>query len=129
MHRFMMAWPSPLESFSVFHKCSRKRLTRPSSRPSARPFRQLVERVRPVVPVDEVEIRIARMVGNRTPMLRIFHAVDDGPVTARGFAEAAAMVARGERAEFVVEVRDQLASQVVRVVANGRRIDVLVAAE
>ncbi len=92
-------------------------------------LRQLIERVRPVVPIDEIEIRIARMVGDGAPMLRILHAVDDGPVSARRFAEAAAVIARRERAEFAVDERDQLARQVVSIVADGRRIDVLIAAQ
>ena len=39
MHTFMIAWPSADDSFSFFQTASRKRLTRPSSRPSASPLR------------------------------------------------------------------------------------------
>ena len=92
-------------------------------------LRELVQRVRPVVPVDEVEVRVARVVGDRAPVLRVLHAVDDRAVAARRLAEAAAMLARGERAELAVDERDDLARQVVGVAADRRRVDVLVAAE
>ena len=92
-------------------------------------FRQGIERVRPVVPVDEIEVRIARMVRDRAPGLRVLHAVDDRAVAARGLAEAAAMLAAGERAELAIDERHQLARQVVGVIADRGRIDVLVAAQ
>ena len=55
--------------------------------------------------------------------------VDDRAVAARGLAEAAAMLARGERAELPVDEGDDLLDQVVGVVADRRGIDVLVAAQ
>src|SRR3954471_1900584 len=61
---------------------------------------ELVQRVRPVVEVAELEIRIARMVGDRAPVLRVLHAEHDRAVTAGGFAEAAAMLASRQGAEL-----------------------------
>ena len=43
---------------------------------------ELVQRVRPVVPVDEIEIRIAGMIRDGAPVLRVLHAVDDRAVAA-----------------------------------------------
>src|SRR5487761_2749577 len=54
-------------------------------------LRQRVERIRPVVPVDEIEVRVARMIGDRAPVLGVLHAVDDRAVTAGRLAEAAAV--------------------------------------
>src|SRR5438105_11792222 len=68
---------------------------------------QLRQRVGPVVPVDKIEVGIARMIGNRSPMLRVFHTVDDGPVSTRGLAETPAMVARREGPEFAIDEGDQ----------------------
>src|SRR5687767_8948084 len=99
MQRFMIAWPSFPESFSFFHTCARKRLMRPSSRPASsflfrnafwRPglalrqpvLRELVQRVRPVVPVHEIEIRVAGMARHGAPIACVFHAVDDRAVAA-----------------------------------------------
>ena len=145
---FIIACTSAVVSFSFVHTASRKRLTRPSSRPSAplrawsRPARrcargarrppvavELVQRARPVGEIAEVEVRVARMIGDRAPVLRVLHAVDDRAVAAGRLAEAAAMVARGERAELAIDERDDLARQVVGVAADRRRVDVLVAAE
>src|SRR6185295_1333501 len=50
---------------------------------------QVVQRIWPIVPIDEIEIRIARMIGDRSPVLRVFHAVDDRAVAAGGLAETA----------------------------------------
>src|SRR5438552_13982516 len=75
---------------------------------------QLVQRVRPVVPVDEVEVRVAGMIGDRPPVLRVLHAVDDRAIAPGGLAEAAAVRARGERAELAVDKRNQLAREIVR---------------
>src|SRR5205085_5550510 len=44
---------------------------------------ELVQRVRPVVPVDEVEIGIARVVGDGAPVPGVAHGVQDGAVAAR----------------------------------------------
>jgi hypothetical protein len=55
--------------------------------------------------------------------------VDDRAVAARGLAEAAAVVARGQRAELAVHERDDLLDDVVGVVADRRGVDVLVSAE
>ena len=44
---------------------------------------ELVERVRPVVPIDEIEIRVAGVIRDRAPVFRVLHAVEDGPVAAR----------------------------------------------
>ncbi len=60
--------------------------------------------------VDEIEIGVARMVGDRAPVLRVFHPVDDRAVAARRLAEAAAMLARGERAELAVDEGNDLAA-------------------
>ena len=149
MHRFMTALPSSLPSLRLPCRSLRKRATRPSSRPSARPSRsgerrhvdrpflalgqgelgQRVERVRPVGAVDEIEVGVARVVGDRAPVLRILHAVDDRAVAARALAEAAAMLARGEGAELGVDQGNELLREVVGVAADRRRVDVLVAAE
>src|SRR6185436_236837 len=79
---------------------------------------ELVERVRPVVPVHEAAVRVARMAGDRAPVLRVLHAVDDRAVAARGLAEAAATLPARERAELAVDERNDLAREVVRVVAD-----------
>jgi hypothetical protein len=81
-------------------------------------LRELVQRVRPVVVIDDVEVGIPGMVGDGTPMLRVFHAVDDRPVAPGRFAEAAAMVARGERAELAIDERDDFARQVIGIGAD-----------
>ena len=92
-------------------------------------LRELVQRVRPVVAVDEIEIRIARVISDGAPVLRVFHPVNDRPVTAGRLAEASAMLPRSKRTEFAVDERNDLARQVIRVVADRRRIDVLVSAK
>src|SRR4051812_35704918 len=69
------------------------------------------------------------MVGDGAPVFWILHAVQDRAVAARGLAEAAAMLAAGERAEFAVDERDDLARQIVGVIADGRGIHVLIAAQ
>jgi len=53
-----------------------------------------------VVPVDEVEVGVAGVVGDGRPSTAVFHAVDDRAVAAGGFAEAAAVVAVREGAEL-----------------------------
>ncbi len=90
---------------------------------------ELVQRARPIREVAVVEIGVARMIRDGAPVLRVFHAVNHRAVAARRLAEAAAVVARGQRAEFAVDERNQLAGQVVRIRAQRRRVDVLVAAE
>src|SRR4029077_4363435 len=90
---------------------------------------ELVQRVRPVVPVDEVEIGVAGVIRDCAPVPRVLHGVNDRAVAARGLAEAAAVLARGEGAELAVDERDDLAREVVGVVADRGRVDVLVAAE
>ena len=90
---------------------------------------ELVQGVRPVVPVDEVEVGVAGVVGDGAPVLRVLHAVDDRAVAAGGFAEAAAVLAAGEGAEFAVDEGDDFAREVVGVVADRGGVDVLVAAQ
>jgi hypothetical protein len=148
MHRFITVWPSVAPSFFFLRSSARKRAMRPSSKPSAsfadasartsigpalrfglRELGERVERVRPVARIDEVEVRVARVVGDRTPRLWIQHAVDDRAVAARALAEAAAVVARRQGAELRVDEGNELLRQVVGVAADRRRVDVLVAAE
>src|SRR5439155_27271160 len=90
---------------------------------------ELVQRVRPVVPVDELEVGVARVVGDGAPGRRVTHAMQHRSVAARGFAEAAAVIARGERAELAVDEWDDLPGEIVGVVTDRRRVHVLVAAE
>ena len=90
---------------------------------------QLVERVRPVAAVDEIEVGVAGVIGDGAPVLGVFHAVDDGAVAARGLAETASMLARGQRAELAVDEGDDFPGQVVGIAADGGGVDVLVAAE
>src|SRR5262249_31190022 len=92
-------------------------------------LRQLVERVGPVVPIDEIEVRIARMIAVRSAVLRVLQAVDDGAVAAGGLAEAAAVLAARERAELAVDERNELAGDVIGVGAERGGVDVLVTAE
>src|SRR5256885_2375803 len=70
---------------------------------------ELVERIRPVVPVDEVEVRIAGVIGDGAPMLSVFHAMNDRAIAARRFAETAAVIAAAKRAELAIDERDELA--------------------
>ena len=90
-------------------------------------FRELVERARPITAVDEIEVRVSRVVRDRAPVSRVLHPVDHRSVTARGFAEAAAVLARGKRAKFTVDERNELANQIVRVPADRAGVDVLIA--
>jgi hypothetical protein len=53
----------------------------------------------------------------------------DGAVSAGGFAEAAAMLAAAERAELAIDEGNQLAREIVGVVSDRRRVDVLIAAQ
>src|SRR5262249_42454127 len=92
-------------------------------------FRQLVQRVRPVAPVDEIEIRVAGMVRDGAPVPRVLHSMNDGAVAAGRFAETAAMLAARQRAELAIDERNDLPREIVRVVPDRRRIDVLVTAE
>ncbi len=57
---------------------------------------ELVQRVGPVVPVDEVEVGVARVVRDRAPGRGVAHAVDDRAVAAGRFALDAAMLKVGE---------------------------------
>src|SRR5712692_4648126 len=90
---------------------------------------ELVQCVRPVVPVDEIEIRVAGMIGDRAPGFRVLHPVEDRAVAARGFSEAAAVLAGGERPELTVDEGNDLAREVVGVIADRGGVHVLVAAE
>src|SRR5439155_1719174 len=92
-------------------------------------LRQLVQGVRPIVPVDEVEIRVTRMVGDRAPGRGVLHAVKHRAVAPGGFAEAAPVIARSERAELAVDKWHELSRQIVGVAADRARVPVLVAAE
>src|SRR5258708_14254162 len=69
------------------------------------------------------------MVGDRAPVPCVLHAVEDRAVAPRGFAEAAAVLAAREGAELAVDEGDDLAREVVGVVADRGGVDVLVAAE
>src|SRR4051812_21485860 len=69
------------------------------------------------------------MIGDRAPVLRVLHSVEDRAVAAGGLAEAAAVLARGEGVELAVDEGDDLAGEVVGVVTDRGGIDVLVAAE
>src|SRR5712691_3335099 len=92
-------------------------------------LRELVQRVRPVVPVDEIEIRVAGMIRDRAPGFRVLHPVEDRGVAAGGFSEAAAVLASGERPELAVDERNDLAREIVRVIADRGGVHALVAAE
>src|SRR5262245_36006882 len=81
---------------------------------------ELVQGIRPVVPVHEVEVRVPRVVGDRAPVAGVLHAVEDGAVAAGRLAEAAAVLARGSRAELAVDERNDLARQVVGVITDRR---------
>src|SRR6185503_8993404 len=74
--------------------------------------RQVIQRIRPIVPIDEIEIRIARMIGDRAPVLGVLHAVDDRAVAAGRFTEATAVLAAVQRAELAVDERNQLPRQI-----------------
>src|SRR5690606_12375317 len=94
-------------------------------RPPGPPFRypvpvEFVERARQVGVVAELEHRVARVVGDGGPGLGVAHAMDDRAVAAGRLAEAAAMLARGERAELAVDEGDEFARQVVGVATDGR---------
>ena len=106
-----------------------RRVVAPRLLSSCAVLRQLVQGVRPVVPVDEVEIRVTRMVGDRAPGRRVLHAVKHRAVAPGGFAEAAAVIARSERAELAVDERHELSRQIVGVAADRARVHVLVAAK
>ena len=81
---------------------------------------ELVQGPRPVAVIAEIKQRIAGMVSDCTPMPRVFHAMDDGAVPARRFAEAATVIAPAKSAELAIDERDQLRNQIVGVVADGR---------
>jgi hypothetical protein len=132
MARFMIACASASVSFVVFPQtCFKNRATRPSSGLEARApiLRELIERVRPVGAVDEVEIGVARVHGDRAPVAAVLHAVNHGAVAAGRLAEATAVVTVGQRAELGVDERNELARQVVGIVTERTRVHVLIAAE
>src|SRR4029453_7108859 len=56
-------------------------------------FGELVQGVGPVMAVNEIKIRVARVIRNRSPVLRICHSMDDCAVTSGRLAEAARVVA------------------------------------
>ena len=58
-------------------------------------------------------MRIAAVVGDGAPVLRVLHAVDDRTVAARRLAEAAAVLARGQRAELAAMLlhRERVAAE------------------
>src|SRR5487761_847930 len=89
---------------------------------------EFVERSGPVGVIAEVEQRITGVVGDGAPVAGVAHAMDDRSVAPRGLAEAAAMVARGERAELAVDEGNQLSGQVIGITPDRTGIDVLVAA-
>ncbi len=92
-------------------------------------LRELIERIRPVCAIDEVEVGVARVIGNGAPVPGVLHAVNNRAVAARRLAETTAVLARCQGAEFAIDERDQLAGQVVGVAPDRARVDVLVAAE
>ncbi len=62
-------------------------------------------------------------------MARVLHAVDERTVTARRLAEHGALRGAFEGAVAAFDLWDDLANQIVRVIPDGRGVDVLVAAE
>ena len=60
------------------------------------------------------------MVGDRTPVFCVFHAVDDRAIAARRLAEAATVIAGSKRAEFAVNERNQFLREVIRIGAHRR---------
>ena len=88
---------------------------------------QLIQGIGPVGAVHEIEVGIAGVIGHRAPVSGVLHAVHDGAVTAGGLAEAAPAVALGQGAQLAVHEGDELAGEVVGVLADGAGIDVLVA--
>jgi hypothetical protein len=91
--------------------------------------RKLIERTRPFWAVSDDETGIAGVRRRRTPVTRVFHSVNQRAVTARRFAEHAAVLAGSPRAELAVDEGHELAGQIVGVAADGARVHVLVAAE
>src|SRR4029077_21176788 len=79
-------------------------------------LREFVQRVRPVVPVDEIEIRVAGVLGDRAPGFPILHTVEDRAVTAGRFSEAAAVLAIRQSPELAVDVGNDLAREIVCIV-------------
>src|SRR4029079_6776380 len=90
---------------------------------------ELVQRPRPIEEVAELEVGVARMIADRAPGLGIAHPVDHRAVAAGGLAEHAAMLARRERPELAIDVRHDLARQIVGVAPDGGGVHVLIAAE
>ena len=54
---------------------------------------QLCQRTWPVVHVHKLKVRVTGVAGDGAPVFCILHAMDDGPVPARRFAEATTMIA------------------------------------
>src|SRR5476649_1365520 len=61
-----------------------------------------IQGIRPIVPVDEIEVRIAGMIGDCAPVLRMLHPMDHRPVTAGRLAEATTMFATRQGAELAI---------------------------
>src|SRR5438093_4681136 len=76
-------------------------------------FGKLVQRVRPIMPVDEIEVRIARVIGDRAPVARVLHAVNDGPVAAGGLAEATPVLACSQGSKLAIDERYQFLGEIV----------------
>src|SRR5690606_23907110 len=90
---------------------------------------ELVERARPVGEIAELEVGVAGMAGDRAPVPCVAHAVQHRAIAAGRLAEASAVLARGQRTELAIHQRNDLADQVIGVIADRRRVDVLVAAK
>src|SRR5260370_200668 len=108
MHTFMMQWLSACESFSLPQTASRKRLTRPSSRPSPSPFfvsaATASSRARPAV-VDQPGDAFRQVVRKRPPTgVREARARKADEVVQHGEAPAGAAPSR---ASAVVVLRWQ----------------------
>ena len=52
--------------------------------------------IRQVTAVDKVKVRVAGMIRHGAPVLRVFHAVNNGAVAAGGFPEATPGLPRGQ---------------------------------
>ena len=80
---------------------------------------EFIQRARPIREVAVIEIGIARMIRDGAPIFRVLHAVNHRAVATRRLAEAAAVVARSQRAEFAIDEWHQFLGQVVRIGARA----------
>src|ERR1700736_3677156 len=93
---------------------------------AAAEFGQLIERIGPVMPIHEIEVRVSGVIGDRAPVLRVSHAVDDRAISARRLSEAAAMLAASERPKLAIDKGNDLAREIVRVISGRGGVDVLI---